>query len=245
MPEGDGRKPEDGGVPPGDDASPEGAARYQGPRATEVEAPAKDPEKDPSYITRTRFMTGVAIAAGGVMTAAILVPVVGFAVADNFDSEPARWVDAGPMSDFPEGETSSIAISGPDPEADRRAFVRFRDGEIVCIWNRCTHLGCPVSYSPGGDVFACPCHGGAYNSVGQVTAGPPVRPLDRFDWKVVTADGEDVATRLDPSGLRDVSPDDRLLIGVPYSLNDSLEIFKLKAPGEPLDGVLKNLYPLG
>ena len=102
-----------------------------------------------------------------------------------------------------------------------------------------------MSYSAGGDVYACPCHGGAYNSVGQVTAGPPVRPLDRFDWKVVTADGEDVATRLDPSGLRNVTPTDRLLIGVPYSVNDDLDIFKLKGPGEPVDGVLKNLYPLG
>ena len=245
MPEGDGLKPNEGDAPANGDASAESAGRYQGPRATDVEPPKADPEKDPGHITRTRFMTGVAIAAGGVMTAAILVPVVGFAVADNFDEEPAQWVDAGPMSDFPEGETSSIAISGPDPEADRRAFVRFRDGDIVCIWNRCTHLGCPVSYSAGGDVYACPCHGGAYNSVGQVTAGPPVRPLDRFDWKVVTADGEDVATRLDPSGLRNVTPTDRLLIGVPYSVNDDLDIFKLKGPGEPVDGVLKNLYPLG
>lgn len=245
MPEGNGLTPNEGNAPANGDPSAEDTARYQGPRATDVESQKADPEKDPSYVTRTRFMTGVAIAVGGVMTAAILVPVVGFAVADSFDDEPARWIDAGPMSDFPEGETASIAISGPSPEADRRAFIRFRDGEITCMWNRCTHLGCPVSYSPGGDVFACPCHGGAYNSIGQVTAGPPVRPLDRFDWKVVSSDGEDVASRLDQSGLRDVSPDDRLLIGVPYSISDDLEIFKLKGPGEPVDGVLKNLYPLG
>lgn len=238
MPEGESRNPRDGAANGGD------GDRYQGPKATEVTPEPPDPTKDRSYITRTRFMTGVALAAGGVMTAAILVPVVGFAVADNFEDEPAQWVDAGPMSDFPSGSTSSIAVSGPDPEADRRAFVRFRDDEIVCMWNRCTHLGCPVSYSEGGDVFACPCHGGAYNSVGQVTAGPPVRPLDRFDWKIVRGEGgEEVASRLNQEGLADVQPDDRLLIGTPYSVSDDLDIYAIKGPGEPVTGVLSNLYP--
>lgn len=238
MPEGDGLTPNDH-----NDAANGEAGRYAGPRATDVSPEAPDPTKDPRFITRTKFMTGVALAAGGVMTAAILVPVVGFAVADSFDDEPGQWVDAGPMSDFPEGETSSIAISGPDPSADRRVFVRFRDAEITCMWNRCTHLGCPVSYSAGGDVFACPCHGGAYGSLGRVTAGPPVRPLDRFDWKVVRGE-QDIASRTNQAGLANIQPDDRLLIGLPYSVDDEFEIFELHGPGEPVDGILKELYPL-
>jgi nitrite reductase/ring-hydroxylating ferredoxin subunit len=178
----------------------------------------------------------VAIAGGVVMTAAIVVPIVGFAVAPALEPEEFRWVDVGPLADFPEGETSSIAVSGPAPESDRRVFVRRRDDAIIPIWNRCTHLGCPVSYSSGGDVFACPCHGGAYDSVGRVTAGPPARPLDRFDYKIVTAEGQEVA-------LADASEDDRLLIGRPYSVDDDENPFILKGPGEPVDGVLKNLYP--
>ena len=216
-------------------------AAYSGPRAIDPPEPEPRLEDDPDYVTRTKFLSLVALAGGAAMTAAIVVPVVGFAIAPTLKGEDVRWVDVGPLSDFPDGSTSSIAISGPDPEGDRRVFVRRREGELIPIWNRCTHLGCPVGYSPGGDVFACPCHGGAYDSKGRVTAGPPARTLDRFDYKIVrpAPDGEgaqDVA-------LADANDDDRLLIGQPYSVDDDENIFRLHGPGEPVTGPLKNLYP--
>ena len=131
-------------------------------------------------------------------------PVVGFAAADALKEEEWQWVDIGPLSDFPDGKTTSIAVSGPRPESDRRAYVRHKDSAIIAIWNRCAHLGCPVAYSAGGDVYACPCHGGAYDSLGLVTSGPPPRPLDRFDVKIVDADGKDVAAAGGPAdGLPD------------------------------------------
>ena len=33
--------------------------------------------------------------------------------------------------------------------------------------------------------FGCPCHGGAYDTEGNRTAGPPVRSLDRFAFSIV------------------------------------------------------------
>ena len=219
--------------------------QYSGPVAQES-APVSDPHDDPAFVTRTKFLTGVALVTGGVMTAAILVPVIGFAAADSVQEEEWRWVDVGPLSDFPDGEVTSIAVSGPNPESDRRAFLRHRDGAIIAIWNRCAHLGCPVSYSAGGDVYSCPCHGGAYDSLGRVTSGPPPRPLDRFDIKIAKPDGtdvarqEDVATGVPTDGA---SPDDRVLIGRPFSIDDEQNPYKIHGPGEYVDGVLSNLYP--
>ncbi len=89
-------------------------AQYSGPVAHEPE-PVHDHHDDPAYITRTKFLTGVAVVTGGVMTAAILVPVVGFAAADTLKEEKWQWVDIGPMSDFPDGKVTSIAVSGPSP----------------------------------------------------------------------------------------------------------------------------------
>jgi Rieske Fe-S protein len=221
---------------PDNDGLDDATAPYRGPRA--VDAPPAEPrlEDDPDYVTRTRFLSLVALAGGGVMTAAIVVPIVGFAVAPTLEAEVARWIDVGPLGDFPDGETSSIAVSGPAAEADRRVFVRRRDNELIPIWNRCAHLGCPVNYSPGGDVFACPCHGGAYDSRGLVTAGPPARPLDRLSYKIVTPDGQDV-------DLADATDEDRLLIGQPYSIDEDEQPFELQGPGEPVSGVLRHLYP--
>ncbi len=220
-------------------------AQYSGPVAHEPE-PVHDHHDDPAFITRTKFLTGVAVVTGGVMTAAILVPVVGFAAADTLKEEKWQWVDIGPMSDFPDGKVTSIAVSGPSPESNRRAYVRHKDDAIIAIWNRCAHLGCPVAYSAGGDVYACPCHGGAYNSLGLVTSGPPPRPLDRFDVKIVTAKGKEVAAQGEPAKgcpTTAAKPDDRLLLGRPFSIDADQQPYDLHGPGEPVTGVLANLYP--
>lgn len=230
----------------GDDAN--GGARgaqYQGPTAHEPEA-VHDHSDDPAFVTRTKFLTGIALVTGGVMTAAILVPVVGFAAADALKEEDWQWVDIGPLSDFPDGKTTSLAVSGPSPESDRRAYIRVREGAIIAIWNRCAHLGCPVAYSAGGDVYACPCHGGAYDSLGLVTAGPPPRPLDRFDVKITTADGKDIAKQEIPADgcpTKGAPADARVLLGRPFSIDENQNPYKLHGPGEPVTGVLANLYP--
>ena len=48
-------------------------------------------------VTRRHFMTGGALAAGGIATAAFALPALGFALGPLFeDSQPERWQDVGP-----------------------------------------------------------------------------------------------------------------------------------------------------
>ena len=65
------------------------------------------------------------------------------------------------------------------------AWVR-REGEseFVAFSMYCTHTACPITWSPGADLFLCPCHGGTFYRDGKVAGGPPPRPLDRFDIRV-------------------------------------------------------------
>ena len=159
--------------------------QYSGP-AAHVPEPVHDHHDDPAFITRTRFLTGVALVTGGVMTAAILVPVVGFAAADALKEEEWQWVDVGPLSDFPDGQTTSIAVSGPCPESDRRAFVRHKDGAMIAIWNRCAHLGCPVELlAPAPTRTPARATAAPTTRSAASSPGPPPRPLDRFDVKIV------------------------------------------------------------
>jgi Rieske Fe-S protein len=60
------------------------------------------------------------------------------------------------------------------------------DAMFIVFSNRCMHLGCPIAANSSG--FACPCHGGQYDTNGQRTAGPPIRPLDRFQWEIQNGD---------------------------------------------------------
>ncbi|MBK5230952.1 MAG: Rieske 2Fe-2S domain-containing protein, partial [Thermoleophilia bacterium] len=92
----------------------------------------------------------------------------------------------------------------------------------VAISTRCAHLGCPVRFIEAARSFICPCHGGTYNYEGEVTAGPPVRPLDRFETFV---------------------KDGRVLVGERFSVNSQLERVATRDPGNHVDGLWQILYP--
>lgn len=189
-------------------------------------------------ITRRRFMTGVTHGAGGIAAAAFTLPALGFALAPVFKSEQWTWQPIGTPNDFIETDfvTRVITVSpGAGEAGNSLIYVRKHwpgvDTEpedqynrIIAISSRCMHVGCPVRWTPAAERFICPCHGGVYNIRGQVTGGPPVRPLDRF------------YTRTNPStGLVEVGPR--------YSLNSEMHRFSVRLPGEPVDGIGQFLYP--
>jgi len=188
-------------------------------------------------ITRRRLMTRAAHVTGAIATSAIVLPAVGFALAPVFERPKASWRSVGPLRDIPRDtyaprvitETPGIGVAGKttvfvrrrdprvDTETDGRAEI------VVAISSRCAHVGCPVSYKDAARSFVCPCHGGVYDFRGRRIGGPPPRPLDRF------------ATRVRPDGVVEV--------GARFSLNSQLRRFAPRYPGEPLDGIGKDLYP--
>ena len=94
--------------------------------------------------------------------------------------------------------------------------------EFIAISTRCAHLGCPVRFVEAAGNFICPCHGGVYDFEGGVIGGPPVRPLDRFQTRVVG---------------------DTLEVGPRYSVTSELEPVRARDPGEYTGGVWEYLYP--
>jgi menaquinol-cytochrome c reductase iron-sulfur subunit len=215
-----------------------------------ADPPSKNPDRQSRYtaargatgafegetVTRRRFMTGTAMAAGGIASAAFGLPALGFALGPIFeDSTPTKWQDVGPESDFnptsyvprvinlvPEigdvGKTT-VYLRRFDPGKDN---PRNKDQPYVAISDRCMHLGCPVRYIQASQKFVCPCHGGIYNFDGKVAGGPPVRPLDRFYTRVRKG---------------------RVQIGDRFSLNSQLKRFHPRDPSNHLDGLWKYLYP--
>ncbi len=69
------------------------------------------------------------------------------------------------------------------------------DGEPVWVlhlkggWSAfsaiCTHQGCIVHWDEKRLVLSCPCHGGLFDTNGNVLSGLPRRPLKRFRVSVV------------------------------------------------------------
>ena len=187
-------------------------------------------------VTRRRFMTGTAHAAGGIATAAFTLPAVGLAVAPVFEKHPEAWEAVGPPDFFPDdtyiprtltlvrgiGDVgkSTVYIRKYNPELD--ADERDPYNAFIAISTRCMHLGCPVRFVQASERFICPCHGGVYDFEGKVNGGPPVRPLDRFYTRVRNGQVE---------------------VGPRYSVNSELKRFSPRDPGMPLDGIGQYLYP--
>jgi len=189
-------------------------------------------------VTRRNFMTGGAMAAGGIASAAFALPALGFALGPLFeDSQPERWQDVGPESEF-NAETYVPVVMNIVPEIGEpgkttvyvRKFNPERDSKehgndeipYVAISTRCMHLGCPVRYVAATQRFGCPCHGGVYDFEGKVEGGPPVRPLDRFYTRVRAG---------------------RVEVGDRFSVNSELERFSPRDPSNWLDGLWQYIYP--
>jgi menaquinol-cytochrome c reductase iron-sulfur subunit len=189
-------------------------------------------------VTRRRFITGGAMAAGGIATAAFALPALGFAVGPIFeDQTPDDFEAVGSVKDFnPDSYVPRVitlpGIAEVGEAAKTTVYLREfnpaldQDSSLgqpyIAISTRCTHLGCPVRYVQASERFICPCHGGVYESNGAVAGGPPVRPLDRFETAV---EGEQV------------------LVGPRFSVNSKFERFPPRDPSNHLDGLWKYLYP--
>jgi quinol---cytochrome c reductase iron-sulfur subunit, bacillus type len=197
----------------------------------EAAAASANPGSAQAAMSRQKFLTGATIGLGGLMGAVIAVPVTIAVLAPSFQTVKEYAIDIGPTSLYPpakQGEVPYHEVTIENRPHDttglsrRLIFIRNNGNDkFTAIANTCMHLGCPVQASPTG--FACPCHGGQYDKEGRRTAGPPVRPLNRYETSV-NAKGH-------------------LILGQLYAMDDSLKRHQLKGPGQPVKGILSYLYP--
>ena len=146
-------------------------------------------------ISRRRFLEKLCIGLSGVCAAILGIPLVGFVVAPIFRKTTGKWISVGKVTDYEVGKTVSVTITDPSslPWAGITArnalwLRRVNESEFIAFSVNCTHLGCPVRWLADAGLFLCPCHGGVYYSDGTVAAGPPPKPLIRYD--VRTASGQ-------------------------------------------------------
>ena len=52
---------------------------------------------------------------------------------------------------------------------------------FVAFSEACTHSGCTVTYSGSSSRFVCPCHGGTFDTSGNVVSGPPPSALTKYN----------------------------------------------------------------
>lgn len=223
-------------------------------------APVSVAEPAAATYGRSEFLTVATVGLGGVIGAGVTLPSLGFAVLPSFTGAGVETshVDLGPIENFPEEKFVIATFVGNKKQGDvskRTAYIRNNgpsaenEPSFTIIYSRCVHLGCPVQ--PNGPTFedeaveykgatltpvqpagfGCPCHGGAYDTEGNRTAGPPVRSLDRYAYSIV---------------------DGRLVLGDLFSVGTvdgegseaRIRRYREAYPGVHVDGIERWLYPL-
>jgi len=191
-------------------------------------------------MTRRRVFAVAGQALGGGAAAVIVLPALGFAIAPIFDEPEEDWQAVGSVDDFTSdtylarvitivegigeaGKTTVYVRQGsPELVKNKETGTMESADEYIAISTRCAHLGCPVKFVQAAANFICPCHGGVYGFSGEVIGGPPVRPLDQFQTRVVG---------------------DTVEIGPRFSVTSQLEPTRARDPGEFTGGVWEYLYP--
>ena len=149
--------------------------------------------------------------------AAAAIPIVALSSGAAQAKETTQGSHTATQLDYPETSVSSantlkeneaVLFSYPD-KSSPCAMIKMGksvpggvgpDKDIVAYSTLCTHMGCPVSYSPEARTFKCPCHFSVFDSekAGQMVTGQATENLPRIilshnadtgDIKAVGVDG--------------------------------------------------------
>lgn len=147
--------------------------------------------KIPAESSRRKFFKNLVNSIGAAIVIILGTPLAGFYILPALRKPKVVWKECGDMKNFPLGEIKLVTLKPlerrqwPEDWGTEAAFVYRRGENDIVVYNiHCTHVGCPVDWSPQAKRFFSPCHGGVFDKDGLVVAGPPPRPLDRYEVKI-------------------------------------------------------------
>lgn len=136
-------------------------------------------QSTPPSSTRRRFvryLLGTGLVAS---IASFLYPILRFILPPPVANLDSGTVVAGTLGEL-SPNSGKIFRFGNRPGI----LVMPPQGEYQSMSAVCTHLGCTVQYRKDRQLIWCACHNGWYDLTGRNIAGPPPRPLERYDVHV-------------------------------------------------------------
>lgn len=143
-----------------------------------------------STMTRRSFLSYSLGLSGFAFTAMLGVPLTGFALNPVLVEEEVKWLEVVNVEEIPADQPLRAIVKyrrkdgWVEKEESKSIWVVKLGGEVVAYSTLCTHLACALVWRAEDKSFFCPCHSGSYDIEGNVTGGPPPRPLDRYETKV-------------------------------------------------------------
>jgi menaquinol-cytochrome c reductase iron-sulfur subunit len=150
------------------------------------QATASEPE-------RRSFLRNLFVVVGGVVGAALAIPLARFATFPlRVREDETSWSDVGKIDEFaslaaPVARTIDVQRTDgwrSSTAQDGVYVVPAESGQLRVLSSVCPHLGCAVRWIDDKDRFICPCHGGTFTKTGSYVSGPPRRAMDEIESKV-------------------------------------------------------------
>lgn len=140
---------------------------------------------------RRNFFVRAIIAIQATMGATLAFIVGSTTLAPSFSRREPTWLHAAELDALPENQPVPVTLrvtrqDGYSQVVDRTVVYLVRTGEqeVRAMQSTCTHLGCRTAYDRQSKRIKCPCHGGVFDSQGNVVDGPPPAPLPRLTVRV-------------------------------------------------------------
>jgi Rieske Fe-S protein len=129
---------------------------------------------DDHFVTRREFTKSLVWVSLATFLANAVLAVLGW-LKHDWGGETLPQVHVATLDDLPVGGARVFYYPGAH---DPCLLVRLDTDRYVAFGQKCTHLGCPVTYRAATRRLYCPCHAGFFDvEDGRVLAGPPSRPL--------------------------------------------------------------------
>jgi menaquinol-cytochrome c reductase iron-sulfur subunit len=140
---------------------------------------------------RRRFLIRLSLGLSALSAAVAGIPVISALLAPLLQKTPEVWRKVADLDELAIGAVKLVTLENADPEAwagitARSAAWLRRDSasKFTAFSANCTHLGCPVRWEEGAQLFMCPCHGGVYYKDGTVASGPPPKALVQYPVRI-------------------------------------------------------------
>jgi menaquinol-cytochrome c reductase iron-sulfur subunit len=151
-------------------------------------------------VSRRDFLKVTTTLVGGVVVAGLGLPSIVYQIDPAFKAGASEgWVPVGKVANMQVGVPypfyfTRTQINGWERTSTSHGGFALQQSEnpedFLVLNSQCTHLACTVNWDPEAQIYVCPCHDGEFSKDGDVLAGPPPRPLERYPEYRVTDAGE-------------------------------------------------------
>lgn len=143
-------------------------------------------------VGRRQFMSIIIWAIGALIGIGLGIPGIAYIIGPALQTQQEEdWIHLGSIAKVDLGtptlfKTRVERRTGWIVSEEELSFYLLTENgrDFTAMSNICTHLGCRVRWTEDQSLFLCPCHNGVFSKDGSVVAGPPPRPLDRYQVKV-------------------------------------------------------------